>query len=80
MSSHIINAVLFRQPLASFTTTSQDVVALKVYDMVGKLVESREVSVLELGTQDVGRRYSSGVYNVIVTPGEHVQTLRVIKR
>jgi len=48
--------------------------------MIGKLVESKEISVSELGTQELGSRYPSGVYNVIVSQGENAKTLRVIKR
>jgi hypothetical protein len=61
-------------------TSSDSGVELKVYDMIGKLVESRQVSISEMGSVELGSRYSSGVYNVIVAQGGNVQTLRVIKR
>jgi hypothetical protein len=61
-------------------TSAEESVSVKVYDMIGKLVESKETSVSGLGTQEIGSRYPSGVYNVIVSQGENVQTLRVIKR
>jgi hypothetical protein len=61
-------------------SSSQERVEVKVYDMIGKLVETRQVNVSELATQEVGARYPSGVYNIIVTQGENVKTLRVIKR
>jgi hypothetical protein len=61
-------------------TSSEALVSVKVYDMIGKLVESHEINATELGTQELGNRYSSGVYNVIVSQGENVETLRVIKR
>jgi len=53
---------------------------VKVYDMIGKLVEARQIGVAEFGSLEVGERYPSGVYNIIVTQGENVKTLRVIKR
>jgi len=62
------------------TTSSQENVQLKVYDMLGKLVESREVKVSELNMEKVGAQYPSGVYNVIVSQDGIVKTLRVIKR
>jgi len=62
------------------TTSSDENVQVKVYDMLGKLIESREVKVSELDAQKVGDRYPSGVYNVIVSQGGIVKTLRVIKR
>jgi hypothetical protein len=78
-------AVAYPNPFVSafgvaVTTAGEQPVGVKVYDMLGKLIESREVKVSELGTLQVGDRYPSGVYNVIVTQGTEVRTLRVIKR
>jgi hypothetical protein len=53
---------------------------MRVYDMIGKLVEVRQFSTTEMNNQEVGNNYPSGIYNVIVTQGENVKTLRVIKR
>ncbi|MBD3581248.1 T9SS type A sorting domain-containing protein [Flavobacterium selenitireducens] len=60
--------------------SSQENVMVKVYDMVGKLVENREVSADAIEAQQFGEQYPSGVYNVIFTQGASVKTLRVIKR
>ena len=51
-----------------------------VYDMIGKLLEKRDVQSSEMNAVEIGNSYPSGVYNVIVTQGENVKTLRVIKR
>ena len=64
----------------SLTTSSVEKVGLSVYDMTGKLIEQREVSTTEVSELQVGNNYPSGVYNVIVTQGNEVKTLRVIKR
>jgi|GEM_PF-2061814 len=61
-------------------TSSEEVLQVKVYDMLGKLVDTREVSTTDVQTLEVGTNYPSGVYNVIVTQGENTKTLRVIKR
>ena len=61
-------------------TSSEDTVEVKVYDMIGKLVERRNISLTELGSQEVGSKFTSGVYNIVITQGENVKTLRVIKR
>ncbi|SDK64305.1 T9SS type A sorting domain-containing protein, partial [Flavobacterium noncentrifugens] len=61
-------------------TAGEDQVQFRVYDMLGKVVESRSVGVSELEGQHIGSNYPSGVYNVVVTQGENVKTLRVIKR
>ena len=62
------------------TTTSVDKVGVAVYDMMGKLLEKQEVNLEDVPALKVGNRYPSGVYNVIVTQGTEVKTLRVIKR
>ncbi|MDI1318561.1 T9SS type A sorting domain-containing protein, partial [Flavobacterium sp.] len=61
-------------------TSSESVVTMKVYDMVGRLIEQREVRVLDLETTTIGDRYPSGVYNVVVSQEDSVETVRVVKR
>lgn len=79
------NAVAFPNPFAEnfnidVTTSLDSNINVKVYDMTGRLLETREVKVSDIESLQVGDRYPSGVYNVIVTQGENVKTLRVIKR
>jgi trimeric autotransporter adhesin len=62
------------------TTTSQSSVNVKVYDMVGRLIEQRAVSVSDMETTTIGDQYPSGVYNVVVSQEDSVQTVRVVKR
>jgi hypothetical protein len=61
-------------------TSSEGQVGVRVYDMLGREVESREASVDNITNLEIGSRYPSGVYNIIVTQGDNVKTLRVIKR
>ncbi|MFB9089940.1 T9SS type A sorting domain-containing protein, partial [Flavobacterium paronense] len=61
-------------------TSTEDKVGVAIYDMTGKLIEQREVNAEEVSGLQVGDRFASGVYNVIVTQGTEVKTLRVIKR
>ena len=61
-------------------TNSEENLSVKVYDMIGKLVESRTIVSSEIETLEVGTNYPSGVYNVIVSQGSNTKTLRVIKR
>jgi hypothetical protein len=79
------DAIAYPNPFDSafhlnFTTTSNDKVDLKVYDMNGKLVEARKFDTTEINNQNPGTDYTSGIYNVIVTQGKSSQTLRVIKK
>jgi len=64
----------------SLTTSSDATVSVSIYDMTGKLIDKREVAPTEVSGLQVGGRYPSGVYNVVVTQGSDVKTLRVIKR
>jgi hypothetical protein len=50
--------------LIDVTTQSNSSVSIKVYDMLGRLVD----------------QYPSGVYNVVISQDEIVKTLRVVKR
>lgn len=64
----------------SLTTSSVDKVTVSVYDMLGKLLDQREVSPKAVSSIQVGDNYPSGVYNVIVSQGENKETVRVVKR
>ena len=62
-------------------TTSLDTsIQVRVYDMLGKQVENRTVDTAVINEVEIGENYPAGVYNVIVTQGSDVKTLRVIKR
>lgn len=79
------NAVAYPNPFADnfnidVTTSAEDNVSIKVYDMTGRLLETHNVHVTEIESLKVGDRFPSGVYNVIVSQGEEVKTLRVVKR
>lgn len=64
----------------NLTTSSLELVQIKVYDMLGKLVEEQEVKPIDVSALKIGTsNYPSGVYNVIVTQGAEKKTLRVIK-
>ena len=62
------------------TTTSDEKVQVVVYDMIGKQVESKEVNAADANALEVGANFSAGVYNVIVSQGVNVKSLRMIKR
>ncbi|WP_445454308.1 T9SS type A sorting domain-containing protein [Flavobacterium sp. 25HG05S-40] len=61
-------------------TSSQSSVSVKVYDMVGRLIEQRDVRVSDMESTTIGNQYPSGVYNVVVAQEDNVQTVRVVKR
>ncbi|MFN3756559.1 MAG: T9SS type A sorting domain-containing protein, partial [Flavobacterium sp.] len=61
-------------------TNSTESVKVAIYDMTGRLLETKEVGVDVLSTQLFGERYPSGMYNIVVTQDEEMQTVRVIKK
>jgi hypothetical protein len=81
----IFKAAAYPNPFVSgfrlnVETSSSDRIELKVYDMIGKLIEVRQVNVSDMDNMEVGSNYPSGVYNMVITQGENLKTLRIIKR
>lgn len=61
-------------------SASESTIAIKVYDMLGKLIENKNLEKSELENVTIGSNYPSGIYNVNVSQGNNSQTLRIIKR
>uniref|UniRef100_UPI0037837121 T9SS type A sorting domain-containing protein n=4 Tax=Flavobacterium TaxID=237 RepID=UPI0037837121 len=64
----------------SWNSSSDEKVEVSVFDLTGKQLDRREVSPLEVTELQIGDRYPSGVYNVVITQGDEVKTLKVVKR
>lgn len=58
-----------------YTETAQ----LRICDMLGRIMETKEIGTSELANTMIGEQYPS-VYNVIVTQKDVVKTIRVVKR
>jgi hypothetical protein len=70
------SVIVYPNPSSSeFTieSSAKGAMSVKVYDMQGRLVEKAD-------TNRVGSRLAAGTYNVIVSQGTQVKTLRVIKK
>ena len=83
--SNEFKAIAYPNPFAenfmfNVKTTSDASIQIKVYDMLGKQIESRNVEVTDVENLQIGANYPSGVYNVIVSQEENTKTVRVIKR
>lgn len=81
----VFNALAYPNPFSSafqleLDTTSKEAVDLQVYDVLGRLIESRQWNTAEASEQEMGNNYPSGVYNIILNQGENVKTVRVIKK
>ena len=66
--------------LLDVKSSSSSIVNVKVYDMLGRLIDQRDANVADMATTTIGERYPSGVYNVVVSQEDNVQTVRVVKR
>jgi hypothetical protein len=78
-------AVAYPNPFAtSFSidlkSNSTSEVSLAIYDMTGRLLETRAIKAEGLPNQPIGERYPAGIYNVIVNQGKNTQTIRVVKQ
>jgi hypothetical protein len=60
--------------------SSEATILVSVYDMNRRLLENKEVKSSEINNLELGNGYPSGVYNVIITQGNEVKTIRVIKK
>jgi hypothetical protein len=79
------NVVTYPNPFTenfnlNLTSLSEEKVTVMVYDMTGKLLERKEVAPSELTELQIGTNFASGIYNVIVSQGENIKSLRVIKK
>jgi len=85
VGSSTFEALAFPNPFSNefklnVTTSTEGTVELRVYDMLGKLVDAKSINTIDYISEDLGTAYPAGVYNVIVTQGENVKSLRMIKR
>lgn len=79
------NAVVYPNPtidsfLFEITSVSKEPIELKVYDMIGRQIETRTISFDAVSSTYIGANYPTGVYNIIITQGEHIKMVKVIKR
>jgi hypothetical protein len=61
-------------------TPSKEDVNIYVYDMLGKLVDSRKVNYLEVENLHIGGNFAAGIYNVIVSQANEMKSIRLIKK
>lgn len=54
-------------------------VIIKVYDVLGKLLEDKQVNLSISKNIEIGGNYQTGIYNVVVFDGDLVKATRVIK-
>ena len=80
-----LDAQVYPNPFAEqfyfkVATSSQASFTIQVYDMMGRAIETRTVNADAIESTEVGANYPAGVYQVILTQGANMKTLRVVKR
>lgn len=55
-------------------------VSVKVFDMMGRLLDSNKTKAADLQNLQLGSSYPPGIYNVVIAHDDDVKTHRVIKR
>jgi len=61
-------------------TNNMSDVTIKVYDMIGRLIEYQTIGFNDLTNIEIGNSYPSGIYNVSVTQDGKAKNIQVIKR
>jgi Secretion system C-terminal sorting domain len=61
-------------------SSNEGEITLMAYDMTGRLIDKQIVTVSDVASLQLGNGYQSGVYNIVITQGQEIKTLRVIKR
>ena len=61
-------------------TASENTIEIKVYDMLGKMIENQTIEASEIQNLTIGANYPSGIYNLNVIQDKNTQSLRIIKR
>jgi hypothetical protein len=61
-------------------TNNTATIVIKVYDMIGRLIESKEITLNELPNLEIGNGYPSGIYNVIVKQEGKTKSIQIIKK
>ena len=79
------NAVAYPNPFAEgfhldVTTSINEQIEIKIYDMAGRLLDSRSGTESQTKANTLGESYPAGVYSVIVSQGINSKVLKVVKR
>ena len=61
-------------------SASENPIQYKVYNMIGRLIDSQNVDLSQLETLEIGSNYAAGIYNIIISQDNNSQTIRMIKQ
>jgi hypothetical protein len=63
-----------------FNSSSSNDVEIKIFDMLGRLLDYRMIKPNEVTTQIFGEKYPAGIYNILVSQDNETKTVRMIKK
>jgi hypothetical protein len=63
----------------NYISNSDETVKVAIYDLTGKLLESRTVQYEDINSQEMGSHYTSGVYIVVLKQADISKSVRIIK-
>ena len=80
-----LNSVVYPNPFSNnFNLTIEngttENVKITIYDLTGRLIDTKTVNYSEIENLELGNDYPSGVYNLILTQGTETKSLRIVKR
>lgn len=64
----------------ALTSQNQSKVNIRIYDIMGRLIESKELEFDQVHNVELGNNLPAGVYHVLVSQDNENQTLRMIKQ
>ena len=59
---------------------SLDPIELKIYDMLGRLIENHRIESSEINSKRIGTTYPSGFFTVLIKQGQQERKVKVIKK
>lgn len=85
INNDIFKVIAYPNPFASnflldITSSNDTEIKVKVYNMLGSLIEEYEADKDKMSRLEIGANYASGVYNIIVSQNLDVRSIRVIKK
>ena len=64
----------------NLTSLSLDPIELKIYDMLGRLIENHQIKSSEINSMRIGTTYPPGFFTVLIKQGQQEVNLKVIKK
>lgn len=64
----------------NLTSLSLDPIELKIYDMLGRLIENHQIKSSEINSMRIGTTYPPGFFTVLIKQGQQERDVKVLKK